>query len=150
MPGVRALAQQHLFPHFTRGSTWHSSHLPVIVRGEGCYVYDERGNRFLVTRIPKYKAPFGPLMPGIRHFPNTLGESVPEGGNAAELSSLKTLVSIIEEEGPETTAAVFAEPVQNFRGALVPPDGYWPELRAICNRYDVLPDVPHISRGISR
>ena len=45
---------------------------------------------------------------------------------------------MIEEEGPETVAAVFAEPVQNSRGALVPPEGYWRELRAICDRYGIL------------
>jgi adenosylmethionine-8-amino-7-oxononanoate aminotransferase len=48
------------------------------------------------------------------------------------------LVQTIEEEGPETVAAVFAEPVQNSRGALVPPEGYWRELRAICDRYGIL------------
>ena len=33
---------------------------------------------------------------------------------------------------------MFAEPVQNSRGCLVPPDGYWAELRAICDRYGIL------------
>jgi adenosylmethionine-8-amino-7-oxononanoate aminotransferase len=74
-----------------------------------------------VTGIPKYKEPFGPLMPGVRHIPHTLGEGVPDGGGAADLPSLRALVETIEEEGPETVAAVFAEPVQNSRGALVPP-----------------------------
>ena len=91
-----------------------------------------------VTGIPKYKEPFGPLMPGVRHIPNTLGESVPDGGGAADLPSLRALVETIEEEGPETVAAVFVEPVQNSRGALVPPSGYWQELRSICDRYGIL------------
>ncbi len=91
-----------------------------------------------VTGISKFKTAFGPLMPGTRHFPNTAGESVPQGGSAADLPSLQALVQIIEEEGPETVAAVFAEPVQNSRGALVPPEGYWTELRAICDRYGIL------------
>jgi adenosylmethionine-8-amino-7-oxononanoate aminotransferase len=91
-----------------------------------------------VTGIPKYKEPFGPLMPGVRHIPNTLGETVPDGCSAADLPSLRTLVDVIEEEGPETVAAVFVEPVQNSRGALVPPRGYWQELRSICDRYGIL------------
>jgi adenosylmethionine-8-amino-7-oxononanoate aminotransferase len=243
---VRSLAQQHLFPHFTRGQVWYGSDLPVIVRGEGSYLYDERGTRFLdglaglfcvnmghgrtdipaaatkqmeqlaywtnwsaahpasveaatliaelapgdldtvffvnsgseavesaikfarqyhvsqgqpqrtkiiardmayhgttlgalaVTGIPKFKAAFGPLMPGVRHVPHTLGETVPEGGTAADLPSVRALVAAIEEEGPETIAALFAEPVQNSRGALVPPEGYWQELRSICDRYGIL------------
>lgn len=91
-----------------------------------------------VTGIPKYKAAFGPLMPGVRHFPNTLGEVVPDGQSAADLPSLRALVDIIEEEGPGSVAAVFVEPVQNSRGALVPPDGYWAELRRICDRFGIL------------
>jgi adenosylmethionine-8-amino-7-oxononanoate aminotransferase len=91
-----------------------------------------------VTGIPKFKAPFGPLMPGVFHVPHTLGEWVPEGGTAADLPSLRAMVEVIEREGPETFAAVFAEPVQNSRGALVPPEGYWSELRSICDRYGIL------------
>ncbi len=243
---TRALAQKHLFPHFTRGDVWNDADLPVIVRGEGCHLYDERGRRWLdglaglfcvnmghgrsdvpaaatkqmeqlaywtnwsaahpasveaatliaglapgdlervffvnsgseavesaikfarqyfvsqgqpertkiisrdmsyhgttlgalaVTGIPKFKTPFGPLMPGVRHVPNTVGEMVPPGGSAADLPSLQTMVATIEEEGPETVAAIFAEPVQNSRGALVPPEGYWQELRSICDRYGIL------------
>jgi adenosylmethionine-8-amino-7-oxononanoate aminotransferase len=91
-----------------------------------------------VTGIPQFKVPFGPLMPGVFHVPNTLGESVPEGGAAADLPSIKAIVELIEAEGPETFAALFAEPVQNSRGALVPPEGYWQELRSICDRYGIL------------
>jgi adenosylmethionine-8-amino-7-oxononanoate aminotransferase len=63
---------------------------------------------------------------------------VPPGGTAADLPSVRAIVAAIEEEGPETVAALFAEPVQNSRGALVPPEGYWQELRAICDRYGIL------------
>ena len=44
-----------------------------------------------VTGIPAFKEPFGPLMPGVRHIPNTLGESGPEGGSAADLPSIRAL-----------------------------------------------------------
>ena len=42
-------AKRHLWMHFTRmGSYAESDHeVPVIVRGEGCYVYDEHGKRHL-------------------------------------------------------------------------------------------------------
>jgi putrescine aminotransferase len=35
-------------------------------------------------------------------------------------------------------AAVIAEPVQGEAGAVVPPDDYWPRLREICDRHDIL------------
>ncbi|WP_028921808.1 aspartate aminotransferase family protein [Pseudonocardia acaciae] len=90
-----------------------------------------------VTGLPKIKEPFGPLLPGVRHVPNTLGVTG-DHGPAAELDCVRAIEAAILEEGPETIAAVFAEPVQNGRGALVPPDGYWPALRELCDRHGIL------------
>lgn len=90
-----------------------------------------------ITQLPKIKDPFGPLLPGIRSVPNTLG-FVGDCGPATELDCITEIEAVILEEGPETIAAVFAEPVQNGRGALVAPDGYWPALRALCDKYDIL------------
>ncbi|MFE3170573.1 aspartate aminotransferase family protein [Amycolatopsis sp. NPDC059090] len=90
-----------------------------------------------VTGLPKIKEPFGPLLPGIRHVPNTLGFTG-DCGPADQLDCVRAIEAVILEEGPETVAAVFAEPVQNGRGALVPPEGYWPALRALCDKYGIL------------
>lgn len=232
-------------PHFTRQAAWHSPALPVIVRGEGCYIYDDQGRRFLdglsglfcvnlghgradivaaaakqmetlayatnwsaahptaveaatligglapgdldrvffvssgseavesaikftrqyhrsqgqpnrtkiiardmayhgttmgalsVTGIPAYRAPFEPLLPGMIRVPNTLGAAT-AGGSVRDLACLRAIEDAIEREGAESIAAIFAEPVQNGRGALVPPFGYWQELRAICDRTGIL------------
>ena len=41
-------ARRHLWMHFTRmGGYSETNEIPIIVRGEGCYVYDEHGNRYL-------------------------------------------------------------------------------------------------------
>jgi adenosylmethionine-8-amino-7-oxononanoate aminotransferase len=40
-------AKRHLWMHFTRMGTYANSEVPVIVRGDGCYVYDEHGKRYL-------------------------------------------------------------------------------------------------------
>ncbi len=41
-------AKRHLWMHFTRmGAYEEGAEVPVIVRGEGCYVYDEHGRRYL-------------------------------------------------------------------------------------------------------
>ena len=255
---LRARAQRHLFPHFTRGQAWQADSIPMIVRGEGSYLFDDRGNRFLdglsglfcvnighgrtdipaaatkqmeelaywtnwgaahpaavdaatqiaelapgdldvtffvnsgseavesaikfvrqyhrsrgdasrtqivardmayhgttlgalaVTGIPSYKEPFGPLMPGVLRVPNTLGEEIPDGGSAADLPSIQAIRATIEDAGPETVAALFAEPVQNSRGALVPPDGYWQELRALCDEYGILLVADEVICGFGR
>lgn len=40
-------AKAHLMPHFTKGSAWKSDDHAVIDRGEGCYVWDTDGNKYL-------------------------------------------------------------------------------------------------------
>lgn len=41
-------ARRHLWMHFTRMGGYDAEHdIPVIVRGDGSYVYDETGNRYL-------------------------------------------------------------------------------------------------------
>jgi adenosylmethionine-8-amino-7-oxononanoate aminotransferase len=40
-------AKRHLWLHFTRMSSYADADVPVIVRGEGAYVYDQHGKRYL-------------------------------------------------------------------------------------------------------
>jgi adenosylmethionine-8-amino-7-oxononanoate aminotransferase len=40
-------AKRHLWMHFTRMGAYAEAEVPVIVKGEGCYVYDEHGHRYL-------------------------------------------------------------------------------------------------------
>src|SRR5436305_9414955 len=44
---LQELARRHLWMHFTRMSVYADHEIPIIVRGEGCYVYDEHGTRYL-------------------------------------------------------------------------------------------------------
>src|SRR2546430_14618808 len=44
---LQELAKRHLWMHFTRMGAYEDHELPIIVRGEGCYVWDERGNKSL-------------------------------------------------------------------------------------------------------
>jgi adenosylmethionine-8-amino-7-oxononanoate aminotransferase len=41
-------ARRHLWMHFTRHSTYEEGgHVPVIVRGDGAYIYDDQGKKYL-------------------------------------------------------------------------------------------------------
>ena len=45
---LQELARRHLWMHFTRmGDYGPDAEIPIIVRGEGCYVFDEHGKRYL-------------------------------------------------------------------------------------------------------
>jgi adenosylmethionine-8-amino-7-oxononanoate aminotransferase len=43
---LQELAKRHLWMHFTRLGAYEDADVPIIVRGEGCYVWDEKGNRY--------------------------------------------------------------------------------------------------------
>jgi adenosylmethionine-8-amino-7-oxononanoate aminotransferase len=44
---LHALASRHLWLHFTKMGAFEDREVPVITRGEGCYVYDDHGKRYL-------------------------------------------------------------------------------------------------------
>jgi adenosylmethionine-8-amino-7-oxononanoate aminotransferase len=44
---LQELAKRHLWMHFTRMSAYTDAEVPILVRGEGCYVFDEHGKRYL-------------------------------------------------------------------------------------------------------
>jgi adenosylmethionine-8-amino-7-oxononanoate aminotransferase len=100
-----------------------------------------------ITGLPLLKQQFEPLVPSTFRVPNTnayradeitsgfLDGSDPEafGRWAADQVAVA-----IENEGPDTVAAVFLEPVQNAGGCFPPPPGYFQRVREICDEYDVL------------
>jgi adenosylmethionine-8-amino-7-oxononanoate aminotransferase len=246
---LQASARDHLWMHFTRMSSYQTSDVPVIVRGDGAYIYDAKGKRYLdglaglfvnqlghgrtelaeaaakqaselaffplwsyahpksielaervaglapgdlnrvfftsgggeavesawklakqyfkltgkpgkhkvisraiayhgtphgalsITGLPELKAPFEPLVPSTFRVPNTniyrapvhRDDPVAFGRWAAD-----QIAVAIENEGADTVAAVFLEPVQNAGGCFPPPPGYFDRVREICDEYDVL------------
>ncbi|HEY5848533.1 MAG TPA: aspartate aminotransferase family protein [Microlunatus sp.] len=251
---LQEMAKRHLWMHFTRMSAYEDAEVPIITRGEGCYVYDEAGKRYFdglaalfcvnaghgrteigeamaeqvkdlgfftnwsyahptaiklakriadlapgdlnrvfftsggseavesalklcrlyhrkhgeagrfkliareiayhgttqgalsITGLPALKAVFEPLVPSTFRVPNTNFYRAPEQfqtGNPGDREAFGTwaadqIAVAIEQEGPDTVAAVFLEPVQNAGGCFPPPPGYFARVREICDAYDVL------------
>ncbi len=80
-------------------------------------------------------------MPSTFRVPNTNFYRAPQHGDDLEAFgrwAADEIAVAIENEGPETVAAVFLEPVQNAGGCFPPPPGYFQRVREICDQYDVL------------
>src|SRR5687767_6079212 len=90
-----------------------------------------------VTGLAPIKEPFLPLLNGqARHVPNT--QAAQRANPDDPLAGVDAIEQAILEEGPETVAAVYLEPVQNAGGCLVAPPGYFERVREICDRHGVL------------
>jgi 4-aminobutyrate--pyruvate transaminase len=48
------------------------------------------------------------------------------------------LDQLILKEGPDTVAAMWAEPIMGAGGVIVPPRGYFPKIQAVLRKHDVL------------
>ena len=64
------------------------------------------------------------------------------------MQSPRSLENIIKGEGPETVAAFIATPIPN--GAQIPADDYWPAVREICDKYDIVFIADEIICGFGR
>ena len=75
-----------------------------------------------------------------------------EGETEQEFASrcADDLEKLILEEGPETIAAFFAEPVMGAGGVIVPPDTYWEKMQAVLDKYDVLLVADEVICGFGR
>ncbi|MCA0407211.1 MAG: aspartate aminotransferase family protein [Proteobacteria bacterium] len=60
------------------------------------------------------------------------------------------LENLILSEGPETIAALFAEPVMGAGGVVVPPRTYWEKVQAVLAKYDILLVADEVICGFGR
>ncbi|WP_425844675.1 aspartate aminotransferase family protein [Agrococcus sp. TSP3-2-1] len=94
-----------------------------------------------ITGLPGLKQMFEPLVPSTFRVPSTNIYRAPVHRDDPEAFgrwAADQIAVAIEQEGPETVAAVFLEPVQNSGGCFPPPPGYFQRVREICDQYDVL------------
>jgi len=79
----------------------------------------------------KYREPFKPLVPEFKHVPSD------------DLEKVREAIT-------EKTAAIIVEPIRGESGIRVPPNGFLPGLREICDETNVLLIFDEVQTGFGR
>ncbi|HEJ3433966.1 TPA: aspartate aminotransferase family protein [Pseudomonas aeruginosa] len=91
-------------------------------------------------------------IPGIVHIaqPYWYGEGGDMSPDEFGVWAAEQLEKKILEVGEENVAAFIAEPIQGAGGVIVPPDTYWPKIREILAKYDILFIADEVICGFGR
>ena len=96
-------------------------------------------------------------MPGVVHFldpyryRSTFHRTNPNVSEAEFCQDyLNHLEEIITYEGPHTIAAILLETVTGTNGIIIPPQGYLPGVRAMCDKYGILLIADEVMSGFGR
>ena len=94
-----------------------------------------------LTGLPANHRSFDVPLPGFIHTmtPHYYHGALP-GESEEEFATrcADELEKLILAEGPDTVAAMWAEPIMGAGGVILPPKGYFPKIQAVLKKYDVL------------
>jgi 4-aminobutyrate aminotransferase len=106
---------------------------------------------FTASKITQQQG-FFPTMPGVVHipFPNPYRPLL--AGADQGLAVLDYLENVVFQSlvPPNEVAAILLEPIQGEGGYVVPPDGFIPGLRELCDKYGILLIADEVQSGIGR
>jgi adenosylmethionine-8-amino-7-oxononanoate aminotransferase len=109
------------------------------------------------TGIASYWPMFEPRVPGFLHIASPYpyrfqppANVSPDDRRTQGQMAADLLEEAILREGPDTVAAFLGEPVQGAGGVIVPQDDYWPRIRQICDRHQVLLIADEVITGFGR
>ena len=95
---------------------------------------------------------FGPFMYGVSFVPHPdrYRSDFDVEGEQADIMAARYVAQEIEHQGPETVAAVIAEPISSAAGVHVPSPVYWRMLRETCDQHGVLLIADEVINGFGR
>ena len=82
------------------------------------------------------------------HYPRLAEDGESEEDFATRMAD--NLEALILDEGPETVAAFFAEPIMGAGGIILPPATYFDKIQAVLRRHDVLFVADEVICGFGR
>jgi len=95
---------------------------------------------------------FFPTMPGVTHvpYPNSYRPLFAGADQGQAVLDYIEQVLFPGSVPPTDVAAILVEPIQGEGGYLVPPDGFLPGLRALCDRHEILLIFDEVQAGVGR
>jgi taurine--2-oxoglutarate transaminase len=98
------------------------------------------------------RLPSEPAISGVVHFLDPYCYRCPFGWtkDTCKRQCISHVEEVIQHEGPDQIAAIFLEGVTGTNGLIVPPDDYWPRMRAICDKYGILLISDEVMSGWGR
>ena len=94
----------------------------------------------------------GPEMPGTIHVENWDSYRIPNNIEPVEYAiyCANQFEEAIKHTGPDSVAAMIAEPISAAYGIHIPPAEYWQRLREIADNYDVVLIADEVITGFGR
>jgi len=104
------------------------------------------------TGMAAYWKMFEPRVPGFVHIPTCYPyrQEGSKPGETAGQTAARLLEEAILREGADTVAAFIAEPIHGGGGVLYPTDDYFPLVRKVCDKHNVLFIADEVITGFCR
>jgi adenosylmethionine-8-amino-7-oxononanoate aminotransferase len=104
------------------------------------------------TGMAPYWKMFEPRVPNFVHIPTCYPyrQEGAKPGETAGQTAARLLEEVILREGADTVAAFIAEPIHGGGGVLYPTDDYFPLVRQVCDRHQVLFIADEVITGFCR
>ncbi len=132
----------------------HATHRTAIIAFRGAFHGRTTGAVTLTSSKARQHAGFGPLLPDVHHVPFAYRYRCQFC--ADEPACNRGCIDVIDKElftrqlDPSDVAAIFVEPIQGEGGYIVPPAGYLPALRELCDRHGILLVADEVQCGVGR
>jgi 4-aminobutyrate aminotransferase len=130
---------------------WHTGRQYVIAFF-GAFHGRSYGSVSLTASKARYRARFGPLLPGVLHAPYADSFRPALGASEWSFPTAQYLEGVLFERlvAPDEVAAIVVEPIQGEGGYVVPPPGWLAALRELCDRHGILLVADEVQSGIGR
>ena len=124
---------------------------PNVIVFQGSFHGRTNATMAMTTSKTIYRAGYQPLAAGVFVTPYPYAYRYGWDEETTLRFCLRELKLLLKSQtAPEETAAIVVEPVLGEGGYVVPPDGFLPALRELCDHYGILLVIDEVQSGFGR